>query len=105
MKYLTKLLLSTVVIVPLATAAQSSSEPLSLPYESVFKQYQTHADVPLRDWKTSNEAARRAGGWRQYLKESQAPDSLNVLNMPDTTKPSAVDHSKHTQQTNETKKP
>lgn len=51
------------------------AQPLSLPYESVFKDYQTHKDVPLLDWKASNEAVRAAGGWKAYQREAQAPDA------------------------------
>lgn len=50
------------------------AQTLTLPYESVFKSYQMHQDVPLQDWKTSNEAVRTAGGWRAYQREAQAPD-------------------------------
>jgi hypothetical protein len=71
--------LLTGVTVSLAAPAQS----LELPYESVFKDYQAHKDVKLLDWKASNEAVRAAGGWREYLKESQAPDA------PSLAKPSA----------------
>lgn len=56
---------------PLAAAAQT----LILPYESVFKDYQPHKDVPLQNWKSANEAVHTAGGWRAYQRESQAPDA------------------------------
>ena len=102
MKHRLKLILLPLFLTSLAAIAKPTSEPISLPYESVFKNYQTHADVPLRDWKASNEAVRKAGGWRQYLKESQATDAANA---PAAPAPSAADHSKHTPQTTEAKKP
>lgn len=106
MKYITNTVAISAVFLPLALAAQPMAEPLSLPlvlpYESVFKHYQAHTDVPLRDWKVSNETVRKAGGWRQYLKESQASDAASPT---DTTKPNMIDHSNHTPQSIEVKKP
>lgn len=68
-------------------AVLASHPPMTLPYDSVFKDYQGHKDVKLLDWKASNEAVRAAGGWREYLKQSQAPDA------PALAKPSApIDH-------------
>lgn len=78
---------------------KEQSKIITLNYESVFKDYKPHKDVPLRDWKTSNEAVRQAGGWRQYLKESQAPESS--LN---TNKQTPANHNQHGQPT-ESKNP
>lgn len=64
-------LCATSASLPLAAQAQT----IALPYESVFKDYQTHKDVPLLDWKASNEAVRAAGGWKAYQREAQAPDA------------------------------
>ncbi len=53
----------------------SLSQVIELPYESVFKDYQPHTDVKLKNWKASNEEVRAAGGWRAYQREAQAPDA------------------------------
>jgi hypothetical protein len=60
----------TSALLPLTGLAQT----LELPYESVFKEYQTYKEIKRLDWKASNEAVRAAGGWRAYQREAQAPD-------------------------------
>jgi hypothetical protein len=50
------------------------SQAIELPYKSVFKDYQAHKEVKLKDWKAANEEVRAAGGWRTYQREGQAPD-------------------------------
>jgi hypothetical protein len=52
----------------------SLSQAIELPYESVFKDYQSHKEVKLKNWKAANEEVRAAGGWRAYQREAQAPD-------------------------------
>jgi hypothetical protein len=52
----------------------SLSQAIELPYESVFKDYQSHKEVKLKDWKAANEEVRAAGGWRAYQREAQASD-------------------------------
>jgi hypothetical protein len=80
MEYIVKVVVFISMIASLSVSAQT----VELPYESVFKAYQTHKDVKLLDWKESNEAVRAAGGWRAYQKESQA---LDVPQASDTNKP------------------
>jgi hypothetical protein len=73
MKHIINAALFTQAMVCLSVQAQT----IALPYESVFKDYQTHQEVKLKDWKAANEEVRAAGGWRAYQREAQAPDTPN----------------------------
>lgn len=44
-------------------------------HASAFRGYTRFADEPRADWKSVNDATRRAGGWRAYAREAQAPAS------------------------------
>jgi hypothetical protein len=70
----------------------SLSQAIELPYESVFKDYQSHKEVKLKDWKAANEEVRAAGGWRAYQREVQAPDVTVPSNaVPVKTEPTTSD--------------
>lgn len=40
---------------------------------SAFATYRPHVDQPVGDWRAANEAVLRAGGWRAYGREAEAP--------------------------------
>jgi hypothetical protein len=63
------------VLAQAQSQSQRSASLIDLPYSSVFKDYQPYSEASLLDWKTSNQAVREAGGWRTYVKESQALDT------------------------------
>jgi hypothetical protein len=44
-----------------------------LQQRSALATYRRLADDPPRDWREANDAVARIGGWRTYLRESQAP--------------------------------
>ena len=45
----------------------------TLSYTSTFAKYQPFGEAALVPWRKANEAVYKAGGWRAYAKESQAP--------------------------------
>jgi|CXWL01.1.fsa_nt_gi hypothetical protein len=70
--------------VPVA-GAQNTPDPAdpaavvpSATYRSSFSGYRRMADEPVADWRTSNDAVARIGGWRAYAREAQAPDEKAV---------------------------
>lgn len=50
----------------------SAPVPLAL-HESAFKNYRSHADATVRDWRTTNDTVGRIGGWRAYAREANPP--------------------------------
>jgi hypothetical protein len=40
---------------------------------SAFATYRPHVEQPVGDWRAANEAVLRAGGWRAYGREAEAP--------------------------------
>jgi hypothetical protein len=59
---------------PAAQAAetQAAVEPVPPALASPFDRYQAWRDEPLRDWREANDRVGEIGGWRTYLRESQA---------------------------------
>lgn len=53
---------------PLAHAAEPEASAL-------FEHYQRWRDEPLQDWRAVNQRVGEVGGWRTYLRESQAEGS------------------------------
>lgn len=43
-------------------------------YRSAFDGYRKMGDEPVADWRASNDAVAKAGGWRAYAREAQAPE-------------------------------
>ncbi len=44
-------------------------------YRSAFDGYRKMGDEPVADWRASNDAVAKAGGWRAYAREAQAPEA------------------------------
>lgn len=59
---------------------------MPLQFESVLSRYKPMTDQKLGSWRDANDTVTRIGGWRTYLKESQAPDTA----APATTAPSTT---------------
>jgi hypothetical protein len=63
-----------------ASATMASAAPgdlaaaMPLQFESVLSRYKAMTDQKLGSWREANDTVTRIGGWRTYLKESQAPD-------------------------------
>lgn len=62
-------------------AAQSLPDPAdpaaqvpAAGYRSAFEGYRKMGDTPVADWREANDAVAKAGGWRAYAREAQAPD-------------------------------
>jgi hypothetical protein len=56
----------------LADPADPKAGPAPLIYRSALQRYQPLQDTSLRDWRAANQRVHEAGGWRVYLRESQA---------------------------------
>ncbi len=48
------------------------AHPTALVYRSALQHYRALQDPTLRDWRAANQRVHEAGGWRVYLRESQA---------------------------------
>ena len=71
-----------------AASAKPNAAGTSMPlqFESVLSRYKPMTDQKLGSWREANDTVTRIGGWRTYLKESQAPDTA----APATTAPSTT---------------
>ncbi len=70
--------------VPVA-GAQNTPDPadpaVAVPaakYRSAFEGYRKMGDEPVADWRASNDAVAKAGGWRAYAREAQAPEGKSM---------------------------
>lgn len=45
------------------------------PYKSAFEGYQAYSDDPLVNWREANNDVAQIGGWREYAKQAQQPES------------------------------
>lgn len=58
-------------------------------HRSALTDYKPLTDEPLRNWREANDEAARIGGWREYLRESQAnresPPAKPAADSPLTT--------------------
>ena len=52
-----------------------SEELVFLEYQSAFSTYQSYADQPIISWRHANDTVGKIGGWRNYAKEVQQPQS------------------------------
>ncbi len=61
-----------------ARAVDAGATP-TLQYSSAFARYRPWTEVSVKPWRVSNETVEQRGGWRAYLKESQASDAADVV--------------------------
>lgn len=66
-----------------AQAVSASMKTAELTYRSVFERYQSFRDEKVGSWREANDTVTRVGGWREYLKEAQRPESTGNA-MPNT---------------------
>ena len=72
------------------TNTPSMSNPVAtLNFESVFARYKPMTDQKLGSWREANDTVTRIGGWRAYLKESQAPEVTAPASPAAPSKPAA----------------
>ncbi len=59
---------------PAAQAAetQPADKAVTRALAAPFDRYQAWRDATLRDWRQANDRVGEIGGWRAYLRESQA---------------------------------
>ena len=56
------------------TGGMATPTDSPLAFESTLSRYKPMTDQTLGSWREANDTVTRIGGWRSYLKESQAPD-------------------------------
>lgn len=61
--------------------------PAALRFESVLSRYKPMTDQKLGSWREANDTVTRIGGWRAYLKESQAPEAIAPVSPATSPKP------------------
>lgn len=66
-------------------------------YRSAFEGYRKMGDEPVADWRASNDAVAKAGGWRAYAREAQAPEEkpANGKGRAAPSAPAPMDHGTH----------
>ncbi len=80
---------------PVAPALSMSSDMVNgmsvpLTFNSVLSRYKPMTDQKLGSWRDANDTVARIGGWRSYLKESQAPDTAVPATPPTSSAPAAA---------------
>lgn len=97
-------LLGTGAVIAQPVAGSPGPQPgsaVELPYQSAFEGYRRFSDEKVGSWREANDNVGRIGGWREYAKEAQRPDSSAPAPTPGTsgTAPAARDphagHGKH----------
>lgn len=63
--------------VPTARPPAQDAAPSNI-YRSAWSGYQPFADEKVLSWRDANDEVRRIGGWRAYLRESQAQPPGNA---------------------------
>ena len=61
-----------------AAFAQPATTVLPVPVAgspSAFEGYKPYTDDPMGNWKAANDSVAKIGGWREYAKQAQQPDS------------------------------
>lgn len=61
---------------PTPTPATSST-----PYPSAFERYKPYTDDPIGNWKAANDTTARIGGWREYARQAQQPESTPATSL------------------------
>ncbi|MEQ1594816.1 MAG: hypothetical protein ABL985_06935 [Casimicrobium sp.] len=70
---------------PTPPAATTPTQPVgagatpTLHYSSAFARYRPWTEVGIKPWRANNDTVEQRGGWRAYLKESQASDAADVV--------------------------
>ena len=70
---------------PTPPAATAPTQPVgagttpTLQYSSAFARYRPWTEVGIKPWRANNDTVEQRGGWRAYLKESQASDAADVV--------------------------
>lgn len=88
-------------LLSLATAAGNDAlfeEPATTDrYQSVFADYQSQADLPLKSWRDANdEVAELAGhGGHTMSKEPATKDDSSSSSKPESTPPDTGGHPQH----------
>ncbi len=65
----------------------TAGTPTPLRFESVLSRYKPMTDQKLGSWREANDTVTRIGGWRTYLKESQAPEAMAPVSPATSPKP------------------
>lgn len=60
-----------------------------LAFRSVFERYQSFRDEKVGSWREGNDTVTRVGGWREYLKEAQRPETNEAPAISPDSRPSA----------------
>ncbi len=65
-----------------AASAQSRADPAdpaarvpAATHRSPFADYRLIGEEPVGDWRAANDEVGRIGGWREYAREAQAPET------------------------------
>ena len=61
-----------------ATPAPATS---SAPYPSAFEGYKPYTDETIGNWKAANDTTARIGGWREYARQAQQPESTPTTSL------------------------
>lgn len=61
---------------PTSTPAASSA-----PYPSVFERYKPYTDDSIGNWKAANDTTASIGGWREYARQAQQPESAPATSL------------------------
>lgn len=74
LRFATPCLCAGLLGLPAAQAAetQPAAEVATPALAAPFDRYQAWRDAPPRDWREANDRVGEIGGWRTYLRESQA---------------------------------
>jgi len=80
---------TTTLVATKNDATALAKDASALQFESVLSRYKPMTDQKLGSWRDANDTVTRIGGWRNYLKEAQAPDA-SVSTTPDMKARSAT---------------
>jgi hypothetical protein len=73
-----------------AHGSSRSDMPTPLAFRSVFERYQSFRDEKVGSWRDANDTVTGVGGWREYLKEAQRPDTAKTSTPDAPSKPAAA---------------
>lgn len=67
-------------VTPVATTIKPDT-PSAAPagFQSAFDGYRAYSNEKAASWKEANDTAGRIGGWREYAKQAQQPESAEAL--------------------------